>query len=53
VNLYDPDGTRVEIMEPNTVTGKPVPSSAAPPPLASAGLPFKAPATSKAPSVPQ
>ena len=25
VNLYDPDRTRVEIMEPKTVTGKPVP----------------------------
>jgi len=32
VNLYDPDGTRVEIMEPNTVDGKPRPSSSAPPP---------------------
>jgi catechol 2,3-dioxygenase-like lactoylglutathione lyase family enzyme len=32
VNLYDPDGTRVELMEPNTVDGKPTPSSAAPPP---------------------
>jgi lactoylglutathione lyase len=32
VNLYDPDGTRVEMMEPNTVDGKPRPSSAAPPP---------------------
>jgi catechol 2,3-dioxygenase-like lactoylglutathione lyase family enzyme len=32
VNLYDPDGTRVELMEPNTVTGKPTPSSTAPPP---------------------
>ena len=31
-NLYDPDGTRVELMEPNTVDGKPVPSSSAPPP---------------------
>ncbi len=31
-NLYDPDGTRVELMEPNTVDGKPVPPSAAPPP---------------------
>jgi len=53
VNLYDPDGTRVEIMEPNTVTGKPVPSSTAPPPAPSAGLPFKAPASSNAPSGPQ
>ena len=32
VNMYDPDGTRVEIMEPNTVSGKPTPSSTAPPP---------------------
>lgn len=32
INLYDPDGTRVELMEPNTVDGKPVPSSTAPPP---------------------
>jgi lactoylglutathione lyase len=31
-NLYDPDGTRVELMEPNTANGQPVPSSAAPPP---------------------
>jgi len=31
-NLYDPDGTRVELMEPNTADGKPVPSSTAPPP---------------------
>jgi catechol 2,3-dioxygenase-like lactoylglutathione lyase family enzyme len=32
VNLYDPDGTRVELMEPNTVDGKPAPSSTLPPP---------------------
>lgn len=32
VNLYDPDGTRVELMEAGTVDGKPVPSSLAPPP---------------------
>ncbi len=31
-NLYDPDGTRVELMEPTTVDGKPTPSSPAPPP---------------------
>lgn len=31
-NLFDPDGTRVELMEPNTFDGKPVPSSTAPPP---------------------
>jgi dienelactone hydrolase len=29
LNLYDPDGTRVELMEPNTVDGVPVPSSEA------------------------
>jgi lactoylglutathione lyase len=32
INLYDPDGTRIELMEPNTVDGKPAPSSTAPPP---------------------
>ncbi len=32
VNLFDPDGTRVELMEPNTIDGKPTPSSALPPP---------------------
>ena len=32
LNLYDPDGTRVELMEPATVDGRPVPSSTAPPP---------------------
>ena len=32
VNLYDPDGTRVELMEPNTVDGKPAPASTLPPP---------------------
>jgi catechol 2,3-dioxygenase-like lactoylglutathione lyase family enzyme len=31
-NLFDPDGTRTEIMEPNTIDGKPAPSSSAPPP---------------------
>ena len=31
-NLFDPDGTRIELMEPNTADGKPVPSSTAPPP---------------------
>jgi lactoylglutathione lyase len=53
VNLYDPDGTRVEIMEPNTVTGKSVASSTAPPPAPSTAQPFKAPANSNAPSGPQ
>ena len=32
VNIYDPDGTRVELMEANTITGKPTPPSDAPPP---------------------
>jgi lactoylglutathione lyase len=32
LNLYDPDGTRVELMEPGTVDGPPAPSSTAPPP---------------------
>jgi catechol 2,3-dioxygenase-like lactoylglutathione lyase family enzyme len=32
VNLYDPDGTRIELMEPTTVDGKPAPSSTVPPP---------------------
>jgi catechol 2,3-dioxygenase-like lactoylglutathione lyase family enzyme len=31
-NLFDPDGTRIELMEPNTANGKPVPPSTAPPP---------------------
>jgi catechol 2,3-dioxygenase-like lactoylglutathione lyase family enzyme len=31
-NLFDPDGTRTEIMEPVTIDGKPTPSSTAPPP---------------------
>jgi catechol 2,3-dioxygenase-like lactoylglutathione lyase family enzyme len=36
INLYDPDGTRIEMMEPGTVDGKPAPSSAAPPPHSTA-----------------
>ncbi len=35
VNYYDPDGTRIEVMEPNTMDGKPVPPSTAPPPSTS------------------
>jgi lactoylglutathione lyase len=31
-NLFDPDGTRIELMEADTVDGKPTPSSTAPPP---------------------
>jgi catechol 2,3-dioxygenase-like lactoylglutathione lyase family enzyme len=30
MNLYDPDGTRVEFMEANTIDGKPAPWSTAP-----------------------
>lgn len=36
INLYDPDGTRIELMEPETVDGKPAPSSTAAPPHSSA-----------------
>jgi hypothetical protein len=32
LNLYDPDGTRVELMEPRTVDGTQAPPSTAPPP---------------------
>ncbi len=32
LNLFDPDGTRTELMEPATIDGKPTPSSTAPPP---------------------
>jgi catechol 2,3-dioxygenase-like lactoylglutathione lyase family enzyme len=32
MNLYDPDGTRSELMEPKTVDGKPAPPSGAAPP---------------------
>lgn len=31
-NLFDPDGTRTEVMEPTTIDGKPTPPSDAPPP---------------------
>ena len=37
LNLFDPDGTRTELMEPNTVDGKPTPSSPAAPPVQSSG----------------
>ena len=33
MNLFDPDGTRVELMEPVTIDGKATPSSTAPPPV--------------------
>lgn len=33
VNIYDPDGSRVELMEPATIDGKPTPSSTAKPPI--------------------
>jgi len=32
LNLFDPDGTRVELMEPDTVDGQTTPASTAPPP---------------------
>jgi lactoylglutathione lyase len=32
LNLWDPDGTRVELMEPKTIDGIAAPSSTAPPP---------------------
>jgi hypothetical protein len=32
VNLFDPDGTRTELMEGVTIDGKPTPPSTAPPP---------------------
>ena len=32
LNLFDPDGTRIELMEAKTVDGVPAPSSTAPPP---------------------
>ncbi len=32
LNLFDPDGTRIELMEPVTIDGKPTPSSTALPP---------------------
>jgi lactoylglutathione lyase len=32
MNLWDPDGTRVELMEPNTIDGVPTPPSTAPAP---------------------
>jgi lactoylglutathione lyase len=35
LNVYDPDGTRVELMEPRTIDGVPAPPSAAPLPKVS------------------
>ena len=32
LNLFDPDGTRIELMEAHTIDGKPTPSATAPPP---------------------
>ncbi len=32
INLFDPDGTRTELMEPHTIDGAPAASSPAPPP---------------------
>ena len=37
INLFDPDGTRVELMEPNTIDGVPVPPSDAPLPALRSG----------------
>ena len=37
LNLWDPDGTRVEVMEPRTVDGTPTPPSKAPPPKPASG----------------
>jgi lactoylglutathione lyase len=33
LNLFDPDGTRTELMEPDTIDGVPTPSSKAAPPI--------------------
>ena len=33
INCYDPDGTRIEIMEAGTIDGRPAPASDAPPPV--------------------
>lgn len=33
LNLFDPDGSRIELMEPRTVDGKPAPSSTSPLPV--------------------
>jgi len=38
MNLFDPDGTRSEVMEPVTVDGKPTPSATAPPPQPVSGV---------------
>ena len=32
INCFDPDGSRVEVMEPDTFNGEPIPPSPAPPP---------------------
>ena len=32
LNLFDPDGTRTELMEPHTIDGNPAAPSTAPPP---------------------
>jgi lactoylglutathione lyase len=39
LNLFDPDGTRTELMEPVTVDGQPAPPSNAPPPVISVNRP--------------
>jgi lactoylglutathione lyase len=33
VNIFDPDGSRVELMEPTMIDGKPTPPSTALPPI--------------------
>lgn len=33
LNLYDPDGTRIELMEPRTIDGQPAPASTSPLPV--------------------
>ena len=49
INLFDPDGTRVEVMEPNTVDGVPTPSSTAPPPAVEKSVTPDQPPVSDAP----
>jgi catechol 2,3-dioxygenase-like lactoylglutathione lyase family enzyme len=38
INLFDPDGSRVELMEPDTVDGQPAPPSPLPPPRGRGGM---------------
>ena len=48
VNLFDPDGTRVELMEPKTLTGQPAAWSKAPVPAPSHEKPFEPAVAAKA-----